>query len=393
MNIMLQNHTFHPALGGIENYLYHVSKTLKEMGHQPIIFCEKHDPRLSDLETYNGIKIIRHPHFEFPKRTFLKKPKIITDQLKHFLSQHIADINLVISRYPHYCYATNELGLGVPIFYVPPSVFWKQLNRASSNLSIKVKFFNLIWRDILDEIERESIVRSQETIVFSRNNADSLVGYYGFRDFDFHVIPPGVDVNRFNNERNPSLEQNLNIDERKIVILCVGRLPPEKNVERLLRELAMLSRKNVKLVIVGDGPERKRLENARDKYGLGEMVSFMGMRRDVERFYSIGDIFVSPSKYEPFGQVILEAMAAGLPCIAFKRVLPEYEVASEEIIEDGVTGFCVDPFSKDELRDKLLYLIDHPDFRKKMGKMGRKACQTRFTWEGHVTRVLELVNH
>jgi glycosyltransferase involved in cell wall biosynthesis len=125
---------------------------------------------------------------------------------------------------------------------------------------------------------------------------------------------------------------------------------------------------------------------------MGREITFVGIRKDVERLYAPADIFVLPSKYEAFGQVILEAMAAGLPCIAFKRVLPEYQVASEEIIEDGVTGFCVDPFSKDELRDRLLYLIDHPDVRKKMGKMGRKACQTRFTWEGHVTRVLKLVN-
>ncbi|MFX0202254.1 MAG: glycosyltransferase family 4 protein [Candidatus Hodarchaeota archaeon] len=187
--------------------------------------------------------------------------------------------------------------------------------------------------------------------------------------------------------------EELDIKKEEIVLLCVGRLPPEKNVEGLLCELWKLGRKDVKLLIIGDGPEKGRLVKMSNSLGLGKVVSFLGMRADVERFYSIADIFISPSKYEPFGQVILEAMAAGLPCIAFKKNLPEYEVASEEIIESGVTGFCVNPFSKNELRDRLLYLVDHPDVRKKMGKMGRKACQKRFTWKGHVTRVLELANH
>jgi len=391
MNIMLQNHTFYPALGGIENYLYHVSKILQKFGCKPIIICEKHDSRLLDFENYHGIEIIRHPYYKIPKRMLFIKPKVVARQLKHFISKHVGNIDLIISRYPHYCFATTELGLHIPIFYVPPSVFWKQLNKASSNLSIKVKFFNFIWKKILDEIEKESILRSRKTVVFSKNNADSLARYYGLKDFDFRIIPPGVDMNRFNKKKDPGFLENLNIEEKQIVILYVGRLPPEKNVGRLLKEIAKLRRNDLKLLVIGDGPERKRLEKLTDTLRLGGMVRFLGMRTDIERFYSIADIFVSPSKYEPFGQVILEAMAAGLPCIAFKRVSPEYEVAAEEMIEDGVTGYCANPYNGDEFRQKLIYLIENPSIRKRMGEAGRKVCERKFTWEGHVRRLLELV--
>ena len=392
MKIMLQNHTFYPKLGGIENYLYHLSKTLIEKGHQPIILCEKHDDRLSTFENYDGIKIIRHPYYNIPKRRLLKKPKIISDQLKHFISKHVSNMDLVISRYPHYCFATTELDLDAPIFYIPPSVFWKQLKKATSNLSIKVKFFNLIWKKTLDEIEKKSILNSSKCIVLSKNNADALTRYYGLREWDFHIIPPGVDLNRFSKVKDYSLLGELNIGEKTIVLLYVGRLPPEKNVERLLRECQCLRRENLKILIVGDGPERRKLEIMSTELGLGEMVIFLGMRKDVERFYSIADIFISPAKYEPFGQVLLEAMAAGLPCISFKRVLPEYEVASEEIIEHGVTGFCVGPYKKEEFQKRLQYLINNPGIRKRMGEAGRKVCARTFTWETHVRRLLELVN-
>jgi glycosyltransferase involved in cell wall biosynthesis len=392
MKIMLQNHTFFPVLGGIENYLYNVSKILQKMKHEPIILCEKHDYRLSDVETYNGIKIIRHPYYKIPKRMLLAKPRILSEKLKHFISDHVGDIDLIISRYPHYCFATTELNLDVPIFYIPPSVFWKQLNKASSNLSMKVKFFNFIWKKTLDGIERKSILRSSETIVFSKNNADSLTRYYGLGEADFHIVPPGVDLNRFNKGKDLSLLEELNIEKKAIVLLYVGRLPPEKNVNRLLREFQLLSGNGLKLLIVGDGPERRRLENMSNTLGLNKMVIFLGQRKDVERFYSIADIFISPSKHEPFGQVILEAMAAGLPCIAYKRMWPDYEVAAEEMIENGLTGYCVNPYDRNEFREKLLYLIERPDVRKRMGDTGREVVERKFTWEGHVRTLLDLAN-
>jgi len=393
MNIMLQNHTFYPILGGIENYLYHISKTLIEKGHQPVILCEKHDNRLSAVENYDGIKIIRHPYYNIPKRKLFMKPKIIAEKLRGFISKHVEDMDLIISRYPHYCFATTELDLDIPIFYIPPSVFWKQLDKASSNLSIKVKFFNFMWKKTLDGIERKSIFRSSKTIVFSENNADSLTRYYGLGEADFHIIPPGVDLNRFNKSEDVSLLEELNVDKKAIVLLYVGRLPPEKNVNRLLKEFQSLKRNDLKLLIVGDGPERRSLENMSNALGLNKMVIFLGKRKDVDRFYSIADIFVSPSNYEPFGQVILEAMAAGLPCIAFKRIPPRYEVAAEEMIENGLTGYCVNPYDRNEFRERLLYLIDRPDVRKRMGEAGRKVCERKFTWDSHVRKLLDLMGH
>ncbi len=257
MKVMLQNHTFFPVLGGIENYLYHVSKILKGMGHQPIILCENSNAEMVDIEMYNGIKIIRHPYYNVPKLLLSVKPKIIAQQLKHFISKHVANVDLIISRYPHYCFATTELDLDIPIFYIPPSVFWKQLNKASVNQSMKIRFFNFIWKRSLDDMERKSILQSRKTFVFSQNNAESLARYYGLGIFEFPVIPPGVEINRFTRSKDWGLVKELNIGDKTIVLLYVGRLPPEKNVGRLLKEVQKLRKDNVKLLIVGDGSERR----------------------------------------------------------------------------------------------------------------------------------------
>ena len=393
MNIMLQNHTFYPILGGIENYLYHVSKILQKMGHQPIILCEKHDDRLSDLENYDGIKIIRHPYYNIPKRMLFMKPKIIAEKLKGFISKHVGDMDFIISRYPYYCFATCSLHLDIPIFFVPPSVFWRQLKGASSKVSLKAKFFNYVWKKSFDHMERQSILKSDKTIVLSKNVATSLKYYYRSNELQLNIIPPGVDLQKFAKIKDLQLIKELDISRKNIILLYVGRLSPEKNVERLIKEFQFVGRNDVNLLIVGYGPDRGRLEKMKDALGLEGEVLFLGRRTDVERFYSIADVFISPSKHEPFGQVILEAMAAGLPCIAFKRVPPEYEVAAEEMIEDGLTGYCVNPYDRNEFRERLSYLIERPDVRKSMGEAGRKVVETKFTWDSHVRKLLALMNH
>lgn len=390
MKIMLQNHAFYPVVGGIENYLYYVSKTLKEMGHQPAILCERHDTKLSTYDDYEGISIIRHPHYEIPKPLLFLKPRIFSEKLKHFIGEHIGDTDLIISRYPHYCYATCLLNLNIPILYVPATVHWRYLKKSSESLEVKAKFFNLVWKATLDRMENKCITMANRVLTFSRYISNSLSQYYSCDPERFIVNPPGVDLERFGRSDDPTeIRREFDIPKDGIVVLYVGRLSREKNVGELIKEFRLLKKRNVHLLIVGYGPERLQLEQLRNDSNMIDRIVFVGLRKDVERFYLGADIFVLPSKYEGFGQVILEAMAAGLPCIAFKKASPEYEVASEEIIEDGATGFCVDPYTENEFRDRLLYLIDNQDIRRKMGKAGKENCRRKFTWEAHVKRLLD----
>lgn len=394
MKIMLQNHTFYPILGGIENYLYHVSRVLLEMGHQAIILCEKHEPQLSDFEIFDGIKIIRHPYYHIPRRMLFMKPRMVSECLKYFISKHVGGIDLIISRYPHYGFASCSLNLSIPIFYIPATVAGNYIKNSSGNLNFKAKFFNVIWRPILDHMESKSISMSNKVITLSRFISDSLAQYYSFNSERFIINPPGVDLDRFRkSDGSKGIRQEFNIPSNRVVVLYVGRLSLEKNVEKLIKDFTKLRRKNVHLLIVGYGPERLRLEQLRNDLNMIDKILFVGPRTDVERFYSAADIFVLPSKYEAFGQVVLEAMAAGLPCIAFKRVPPEYEVAAEEMIESGLTGYCVNPYDRNEFRERLLYLIERPDVRKRMGAAGRKVVERNFTWDNHVRKLLDLAGH
>lgn len=121
-------------------------------------------------------------------------------------------------------------------------------------------------------------------------------------------------------------------------------------------------------------------------------VRFTGFRNDVQRFYSIADVFVLPSTYEGFGQVFLEAMASGVPCIGLKSNYPDIIVASDEIIINGKNGYLADPYSYDDLADKISSIILDPDLNNSMKDNARKICENSYSWDIHTENLLNIIN-
>jgi glycosyltransferase involved in cell wall biosynthesis len=121
-------------------------------------------------------------------------------------------------------------------------------------------------------------------------------------------------------ERVLELRRTLRIPTGSQVLLTVGRLSREKGQSDLIQALSLLRKTNgageLRLVIVGDGPEKQRLKEAAERYGVAESVCFVGHQLDVTSYYSMADVLVLPSHSEGSPNVLLEAMAAGLPIIA-----------------------------------------------------------------------------
>ena len=131
----------------------------------------------------------------------------------------------------------------------------------------------------------------------------------------------------------------LDIPEGQKVLLYVGRLAKEKNLETLIEAAALLIKrdKSLRLMLVGDGPHRLECKTLVRKFGIGDQVRFAGflMRPEVEKYYSAADLFVFPSMTETQGLVVLEAMSFGLPPIAVGGG------GASEGMRDGVNGFVV----------------------------------------------------
>ena len=177
-----------------------------------------------------------------------------------------------------------------------------------------------------------------------------LVGY-GV-DRPVFVAPSGIELDRFAASPDPIhqavLRRSLEIPEENLILVCVGRLAAEKNLDELLALRASLGDAPVTLLLVGDGPDRARLENLSAGLGLSApAVVFAGMvpPAQVPDWYQLGDLFVSASTSETQGLTYIEALAAGVP------VLCRADPCLDGVIREGENGWQY--HSTDEFRSRL----------------------------------------
>ena len=387
MNIQLQNNVFFPARGGIENYLYYASKTLIKLNHKPTILCSRHLSNLPMEETYEGIRVLRHPPYFLRFPASLLNPLYYFGRLQRVIKEYSGDLDTVWSRQPAYCYCSCK-SLQVPVIYIQAVVWPLTYELLVKSVKPTRKLRKNIISPQLSFIEKRAMQACDRIVVFSKINKKHITDYYGISSKKFRVIPPGIDLKRFDvRKKDEDLLKELKVPGRGKVVLTVTRLVPRKNVHMLIEVLSRIDRRDIFLVVVGDGQERTRLEELARSLGVVGRVKFVGFRQDVKRFYSIADVFALPSMYETFGHVFLEAMASGVPCIGLKADYPEVVTACDEIIDDGRTGYTVEP-SIDDLKAKVERIISDVALKKKMGKEARKTCEGRHSWEKHVRQLL-----
>jgi glycosyltransferase involved in cell wall biosynthesis len=166
-----------------------------------------------------------------------------------------------------------------------------------------------------------------------------------------------------------------------------------KNVSFLLKAFALMKYKQEAIVtIVGEGEQREALQKEASALGVADQTRFVGYSSEVERFLAAADIFVLPSVYEPFGNALIEAMAAGVACVALRPDLVKVKTASNEILTDNESGFLVAGDSPSELSAKLDFLVCNPDVRKRIGKTGQETCKNRYDWTQCAAQYLELLS-
>ena len=185
------------------------------------------------------------------------------------------------------------------------------------------------------------------------------------------VIPNGVDAAGFAAaaRRRKSARKSLGLEPEEIAVLFLGRLSPEKGAATLVEAFAEVAAKTpeARLLVAGDGPERRRLEKS--AVPLGGRVSFLGKVDDPKVLHAAADIFAMPSFYEGFGLSVAEAMASGTPVVASSvGGLPE-------LLRHGKCGILVRPGRPDKLASAILALARDPGERKKLAAEGRKRAK------------------
>ena len=188
---------------------------------------------------------------------------------------------------------------------------------------------------------------------------------------DVEVISNGINLEMYENiwEKDENRVENT--------IIFVGRLHPVKGVHYLIKAMDKVrgTIPNARLIIVGDGEERLRLENQVEELNLNGYVTFMGqLRRDmIPTTLRMAQIFILPSLSEGFPVVLLEAMASGLPIITTNvGGIPE-------IIEDEMNGYLVCPKDHDQLADRIITLLQNDSLRQSISYNNLKKARS-FSW-------------
>jgi len=195
---------------------------------------------------------------------------------------------------------------------------------------------------------------------------------------DVHIISNGIDLQLFSNLTREQARSDLQIIKDQQIITFVGTLRPVKGVKYLIRAMDIVVRRkaDIRLILIGDGPDRHELEGMTKDLILGNQITFIGKvpHEKVPEFMVASDIFILPSLSEGLPGVIIEAFAAAIPIVATSvGALPE-------IIREGENGFLVEPKNPEQLAEKILLLLGNSELRNKFSE-NNKLKSKNYTWD------------
>lgn len=209
--------------------------------------------------------------------------------------------------------------------------------RNRNTLSVRRRHVSSLWhRYVVHGITRLLYPRVDAVIAQSKGMKQDLVEHFGFRMDRIRVIPNPIAPEIYGAAPRARAEEGD--EDATASMLFVGRLVPQKGVDHLLdvTRQCLTQQTNVRLDVVGTGPERSRLQQRARDLGIEEHVVFHGFVDDVTRMYRSASVTVLPSQFEGFPNVLLESIALGTPVVAY-----DCPSGPREIIRDGVNGFLV----------------------------------------------------
>jgi len=251
-------------------------------------------------------------------------------------------------------------------------------------------YFNKSGKKIVEYLTKFYCDTTATELIVPTNKIYKLfIDKYKFKK-NIHIIPTGIEVERFykeniNEKELEDLRNSLNISKKDFTILFVGRLAEEKNVEFLIHSHKELINKykNMKLIIVGDGPDKEKYEKYAKELGMEKEVIFTGKVAwgDMPYYYHIADIFATASKTETQGLTIIEAMAANTVPVCMK------DEAFQSMVTEDLNGLFFE--TEEEYQKQILRLFENKEELKRFDKQARIQAE-HYSSKSYADRVLEV---
>ena len=337
-------------LGGGEKHLADLANGLARRGHEVYAALIPSSPLLAELASVPKENIV-----ELPMRNSLNLASAL--KLARFVRQHEIDIvHAHVARdYPLAALAARRAG-------------------ARLVLTRHVLF-------PLNRIHKLTLRRTTRVIAVSQAVAGSLHAQRIFDPGKIVRIHNGIDVDRFAREREDVARREPGAD-KKLRVGMIGHLAPIKGPEDFIRAAAVVCghRDDVEFIIAGadksrDGEHRRHLEGLINELKLSQRLNLIGWVEDVAKLLPTLDLFISPSRSEPFGLAIVEAMAGGVP------VVSTMSEGAREIIDDNQTGRLVPLRDVDALASSIGELLSDPKARDRLSENAQRAVREHFSLE------------
>ncbi len=375
MKILIISHEYPPIGGGGANACMFLANEFSRMGHHVTILTAKHMFPSSNLSPSMNIRIIRVRCLRknifsctFGEMlTFLISAWIYA---RSFMKNEIFDICLVFFGLP-----SGPLAYYLKRKYNLPYV----IRSGGGDIPGTQKRFSFLYKLLSPTLKK--IWGNASAIITNSTGLQYRAKIFEHR-YPISVIENGVDTSFF----KPIY--NTNKANTTIHILFVSRLLERKGLQYIIPMLNPICNivhqncsQKIHLTIVGNGPYKSTLERLTEKYNCKDIITFVGQKdkNALLPFYQNADIFILPSLWEGMPNVVLEAMACGLPII-----MSPCE-GSDELIADN--GFISEIENFDS---KIIYLCIHADIRIKMGLTSRKIACEKYQWSSIGKRYLEL---
>lgn len=344
---------YYPLPGGVQEYVYHLKKEYKKMGFFTKVITGA-SKGISPKDEDDVIRIGKNLPFLINGSTGQIILVAKRNKIKEILEKYNFDIIHFQEPFvPFLSHSiiknSNAINIGTFHANFDSNFFYR----------ISTNFLTPLWDKLHGKIAVSISARSSITKYFRG---------------EVEIIPNGVDTTRFN-PHNPKIKK---FDDNKLNILFTGRIEKRKGLIYLLKAYANLKIKypDIRLIIVGRGPLLKDHQNFVKKNKIKD-VFFEGYVsiKELPYYYSTAHIYCSPALFgESFGIVLLEAMANGIPVVAFN--ISGYN----DVVSNLENGLLAIPKDVHDLTEKLEILIKDPDLRKELGQKGLIKARNH-TWE------------
>ncbi|HFS8461490.1 TPA: glycosyltransferase family 4 protein [Vibrio cholerae] len=375
--ILMCNISYLPEVGGVENSIRHLKYEYESLDYKVYILAGSKDNNFHG----NNNNIIKFRRNRFDSAIFCKLNFIymFIDLIVKLMELRRNKFDFCISR-NQFVTVVAKMLLPCPVIYIVPGFAYFQQSKVNytSNFSSKIK------RIIHHCFDKLALYIADKVCLFSNNMINQALRVYPGVVNKISLTNPGVDISRFLPRYKDSTERDLFIDkynfsDDSIIILCLGRLVKAKGFDVVIDSLQYLPEK-YKCLIVGDGPEKNFLIEMSKELGVSKRVIFLGKSNTPEKIYPICDIFAMSSRYEPFGQTILEAMSCDLPIIAFEG--DDITTATYEICGDNAV-YC--KLDSRELAGKIPTCLNYKE------GTNREFVSNHYSWYQLATHVVSLI--